>query len=149
MNLYIAVTFVLLAAVVNSVESSFSSSTSSSGRLFAKRSGVRNTAVPLESIQVSHQVDCVSRCMRRPGCHCCNLGPINNVTKNRACELLSGESISPATGGAAADWTMFVGKVVCYTVPSPCDCLRNISFFCSPAKMHMPRFPYLQKLARS
>ena len=112
MNLYIAVTFVLLAAVVNSVESSFSSSTSSSGRLFAKRSGVRNTAVPLESIQVSHQVDCVLWCMRRHGCRCCNLGPINNVTKNRACELLSGENISPATGGAAAaDWSLFVGKL--------------------------------------
>ena len=103
-------TFILLVIVVNSVESGFS--TSSSGNLFVKSNSVRNMAVSLDTLQVSRQAECVRRCMRRHGCHCCNLGPINNVTKNRACELLSGENISPATGGAAAGWTMFVGKII-------------------------------------
>ena len=61
-------------------------------------------AVPLEILQVPHQWMYVLQCMRRHGCHCCNLGPINNyVNKNSACELLSGENISPATDEAAVD----------------------------------------------
>ena len=101
---------ILSALAVNCVESSVA--TISRSRL-VKRSGVRNMAAPLETLQVSHLAVCVLSCMRLHGCHCCNLGPINNVTKNRACELLSGENISLATGGAAAHWTMLmlVGKL--------------------------------------
>ena len=107
---YILFAIISLAIVVSSGEFGFSTSTI--GSLFAIRNSVRNTAVPLDTLRVSHQADCVLWCMRRHGCRCCNLGPINNVTKNRACELLSGENISPATGGAAADWTMFVGRMI-------------------------------------
>ena len=110
MSRFILIALLSWAIIANSVESGFVTSTS--GSRFVKRSGVRNMAVPLDTLQVSRQAECVLRCMRRHGCHCCNLGPINNVTKNRACELLSGENISPATGGAAADWTMFVGKII-------------------------------------
>ena len=110
MNRLVLFTLILLVIAVNSVESRFS--TSSSGNLFVKSNSVRNMAVPLETLQVSRQAECVLRCMRRHGCRCCNLGPINNVTKNRTCELLSGENISPATGGSAAGWTMFVGKII-------------------------------------
>ena len=119
MSPFILFALISLAIVANSLESGFSSSSSDSR--FVQRIGIRNMAVPLEILQVSHQVDCVLWCMRRHGCHCCNLGPINNnVTKNRACELLSGENISPATGGAAADWTMFVGKII--------NCTANVFF---------------------
>ena len=114
MNRYILIALLSLAMVANSVESGFV--TSISGSRFVKRSGVRSMAVPLESLHVSHQVYCVLWCMRRHDCRCCNVGPINNVTKNRACELLSGENISPATDGAAADWTMLVGKIINCTV---------------------------------
>ena len=116
MSRYILIGSISLAFVANSVESGFVTSTS--GSRFVKRSGVRSMAVPLDTMKVSRQAECVLRCMRRPGCHNCNLGPINNVTKNRACELLSGENISPVTGGAAADWTMLFGKLTHYTVPS-------------------------------
>ena len=116
MNPFILFAFTSLASIVSSVESGFV--TSSSGSRFVKSIGVRNMALPLERLQVSHQAVCVLRCVRRHGCHCCNLGPINNVTKNRACELLTADNISIAMDGAAADWTMFVGNIVALLIYS-------------------------------
>ena len=127
MNRFLLFALVSPVIVVNSVESAFSAN--SIGRLFAKRSGVRIMASPLENLQVSmHQAVCAIMCVRRPGCRCCNLGPINNVTKNTACELLSGENISPVTGGAAADWTTFVGTIIFVTSLLTYICKPVLSF---------------------
>ena len=99
-----------LAIVANSVESCFS--TNSSGSRFVKSGGVSNLAVPLETVQVSHQVDCVLRCMRQHGCVCCNVGPTDSVTKNRLCELFSGKNMSLAEGDEVSDGAMFFGKII-------------------------------------
>ena len=126
MSQSILIAAILSVLAVNSVESS--NATISRSRL-VKRSGVRNMAVPLETLQVSHLAVCALMCMRRHGCVCCNLGSINNVTKNRACELMSGENISLAAGGSAVDWTslVLVGKLTYCTVPSLYACNAFVS----------------------